>query len=170
MSNIQNIINVTSDGWLIYNDVRIRCALGKNGVTDDKREGDSKTPLGHYPLRELYYRPDRLQAPSSPFAPQPITKSMGWCDDSAHPSYNLSVPLPFEASHETLWREDNRYNVIVPMGYNDAPPVAGKGSAIFFHIAADDYEGTEGCVAIAQDDMVALLGMIDAQTEMRITE
>ena len=165
---MSNIITVTSDGWLSYHDDRIRCALGKNGVTDDKREGDSKTPLGQYPLRELYYRPDRLAALTSPFTPQPITQTIGWCDDPTHISYNLPVALPFSASHETLWREDDRYNIIIPMGYNDAPPIAGKGSAIFFHIASEHYEGTEGCVAISQHDMIILLDKIDAHTEIRV--
>jgi L,D-peptidoglycan transpeptidase YkuD (ErfK/YbiS/YcfS/YnhG family) len=164
-------IIVTSNGLLHLQDITLRCALGKNGVTHTKQEGDGKTPLGTFPLRALYYRPDRMTLPPAlAFTTIPITPSMGWCDDPAHPAYNLPVALPFAASHETLWREDHRYDIIIPLGYNDAPPVAGMGSAIFFHIAAEDYAGTEGCVAISLNDMERLLPQLTPTTIMIITE
>lgn len=155
---------------LHYGAHRFRCALGKAGVTENKREGDSKTPLGVFPLRQLLYRADRITLPPlhPSFAATAITPDMGWCDAPSHPSYNLPVTLPFPASHETLWREDERYDVIIPLGYNDAPVVQGKGSAIFFHLASEDYQGTEGCVAIAHPDMLALLPSLKAGMLMQI--
>ncbi len=135
------------------------CTIGKNGPTDHKREGDGKTPLGSFPLRELYYRADRisLPAPHASLNVIPVTRNMGWCDDPDHLSYNRPVILPFEASYEMLWREDHRYDIIIPLGYNDDPPISGRGSAIFFHIMADDGSGTEGCVAVTLEDMLFLL-------------
>ncbi len=164
-----NTITITADNILRFQHLTLRCALGKAGVTHDKREGDGKTPLGLFPLRELLYRPDRITRPATDLTVTAITAQMGWCDDSTHPHYNTHVTLPFPASHETLWREDHRYDLIIPLGYNDAPPIAGKGSAIFFHLAAEDYAGTEGCVAIARADMERLLPYITTNTMMLIT-
>ena len=90
------------------------------------------------------------------------------CDDPDSANYNLPVDLPFEPSHENLWREDHLYDLMIPLGYNDDPPVRGRGSAIFFHLAHDDFRPTEGCVAISLDDMQRLLPRLHAGTVMRI--
>ncbi len=164
-----NEILVTSDGTLRFDGQEMRCALGKAGVTEEKREGDNKTPLGSFPLRELWVRPDRVTLGKTIMQPRILREHDGWCDDAEHPRYNRHVTLPFEASHERLWRDDNRYNIIIPLGYNDAVPVAGKGSAIFFHIASEHYDGTEGCIAISQEDMMQLLPHIGVHTMMHIT-
>jgi len=67
------------------------------------------------------------------------------------------VILPYPAGHERLWREDHVYDLIVALGYNDDPILPGRGSAIFLHVARPDYSPTEGCVACARDDLLALL-------------
>lgn len=165
-------IVVTSDGILIYGGLRFRCALGKGGVKPeaDKREGDGATPLGRYPIRQLLYRPDRIDAPQTRLPLQALTPQDGWCDDPADPAYNRPVPLPYAASHETLWRADHVYDVIGVLGHNDDPPVPGLGSAIFLHVARPDYGGTEGCVALALPDLLALLAVLPASAAMRIIE
>jgi L,D-peptidoglycan transpeptidase YkuD (ErfK/YbiS/YcfS/YnhG family) len=98
-----------------------------------------------------------------------IQQNDGWCDDPAHAEYNHHVKLPFAASHETLWREEHVYDLIIPIGFNDAPVVAGLGSAIFFHLAKPDYSPTLGCVAVALPDMLEILAKIDTKTQMAIT-
>jgi len=152
-------ILVSADGILTHRGLRFRCALGKGGIRPeaDKREGDGATPLGRYPIRQILYRPDRLEAPKTALPVQALTAQDGWCDDPADPAYNRFVRLPFAASHEKLWREDHVYDVIVVLGHNDDPPVPGLGSAIFMHVARPDYSGTEGCVALALPDLLALL-------------
>ncbi len=159
-------IYVTSPTTLTYEGKEYACAIGKAGFVspEEKREGDLKTPTGTYPLRECWYRKDRVAAPKTHLIKRIITEENGWCDAPDHPNYNHHVALPFDASHETLWRSDNRYDIIIPLGYNDDPVVAGKGSAIFFHLASDDYQGTEGCIAVSLEDMVTLL----SATHMRI--
>ena len=150
--------SVTSHrGLLLCAGREFPCALGKAGVTGTKREGDLKTPLGRFPLRRLYYRADRLDRPETGLPATALTPDDGWCDDPAHALYNRPVCLPFEASHEPLWRDDHVYDLVVVLGYNDDPPVRGKGSAIFLHVARDDFSGTEGCVALARDDLLAVL-------------
>ena len=106
-----------------------RCSLGSGGVRRDKREGDGATPAGEFPLRQAFYRPDRLAAPPATGLPRrPLRPDDGWCDDPASSSYNQPVKLPFPASHERLWREDGLYDLVVVVGYNDDPP-ARAGAA-----------------------------------------
>lgn len=147
-----------------------RCAIGKSGFSNNKKEGDGKTPLGIFPLRECWYRADRLSAPKTSLPVKIIRENDGWCDDPKSPDYNRHVALPSVFSHERLWRDDHAYDVIVPLGYNDNPVAAGKGSAIFLHMARDNYKPTEGCVALAKDDLLALLPHLSPKTCIEIKQ
>ena len=150
-------IQVYSDYRLVQDGRVYDCALGAGGMTADKREGDGATPIGRYPLRRVLYRPDRLSAPETRLPIEAIGPEDGWCDAPADPQYNRPVRLPYAASHEKLWREDGVYDIVVILGHNDDPPVAGAGSAIFLHVARTGYAPTEGCVALALDDLQRVL-------------
>lgn len=115
------------------------------------------TPVGAFPLRQVMYRPDRLKLPETGLSVQEIDPSDGWCDDPGDTRYNQLVVLPCDASHERLWRDDGLYDLLAVIGYNDDPVVAGRGSAIFLHVARPDYGPTEGCVALALPDLKDLL-------------
>ncbi len=154
-----NYFTASADGIFSYPEHRVRCALGKGGLiaAADKREGDGASPVGIWPIRYVFYRPDRVEAPETALPVVAMAPDDGWCDDASSPDYNRHVKLPFAPSHETLWRDDHVYDVVVVLGHNDDPPVARMGSAIFAHIARLDYSGTEGCVAMAMDDMLDFL-------------
>lgn len=134
-----------------------RCAIGRSGVRADKAEGDGATPAGRFVLRRVIYRADRLSRPATGLPVAPVSADQGWCDDPDDPLYNRPVRLPFAGSHETLWRKDSVYDVIVVLGHNDSPAVPGKGSAIFMHVAQSDYAPTQGCIALALDDLLEVL-------------
>ena len=134
-----------------------RAACGRGGVTGQKREGDGATPAGVLALRRVYYRADRLGRPKTVAPLEPLAPSDGWCDDAASPAYNTAVVLPFTAHHEELWRRDGVYDVIGVLGWNDTPVERGRGSAIFLHVARPDYAPTEGCIALALFDLLAVL-------------
>lgn len=161
-------IQVDRAGWLTYDGHRFRCALGKGGVKRDKREGDGATPVGRFMLRELFYRPDKLAAPDCQLYKSALRPEDGWCDDPSHADYNRRVRLPHPASCEKMWRDDDCYDLVVPLGYNDDPPAAGLGSAIFLHVARPDFSGTEGCVALAKEDLLTLLPALPAGVEIEI--
>jgi L,D-peptidoglycan transpeptidase YkuD (ErfK/YbiS/YcfS/YnhG family) len=131
--------------------------LGRSGVSATKQEGDGATPVGSFLLRSVFYRPDRLETPVTGLPIWALTQSDGWCDDPTHADYNRQVRLPFAASHERMWREDHLYDLGAVLGHNDDPVVAGQGSAIFLHVAKPDYAPTEGCVALALDDLLTVL-------------
>lgn len=150
------------------------CALGKGGILPPgrKREGDGATPAGSYRLRECWVRADRVRPlPETALPLRLITARDGWCDDPAHPLYNRHFVIPADpapASFEQLWREDEAYDLIVPLGYNDAPIIPGKGSAIFLHVAKQGYPPTEGCVALAKEDLLRLLPVLSPHTVLDI--
>jgi len=160
---------LVSGGYLTWPGCRVRAAIGRGGLAWAKREGDGATPVGTYPLRCLFYRPDRVQMPHTGLSVAAIHPSDGWSDDPRDMLYNQSVPLPHPYSHERLWREDGLYDLIVPLGYNDDPPVPGLGSAIFLHCARDDYGPTEGCVAIDRADLLRLVAECGPDTVMEIS-
>ena len=147
------------------------CRIGKSGFVDARngREGDGKTPLGHYKIRFGLYRPDRLPGPPpSSIHFWPLSQDDGWCDDINSPAYNRFVRRPFKASHEQLWREDGAYDIILVMNHNDSPPEPGLGSAVFFHIAQADDRQTLGCVALTPDVMIKLIRDLQPDTEINI--
>ncbi len=126
-------------------------------MREDKREGDGATPVGRFPLRRVYFRPDRVSSPATRLPIIQLFPDDAWCDDPDYPTYNSKVNTPYPARTETLWREDHLYDVIVVLGHNDSPAVPGAGSAIFLHVAAPGYSPTEGCVAVAVEDLLAIL-------------
>ncbi|WP_189484875.1 L,D-transpeptidase family protein [Asticcacaulis endophyticus] len=157
-------------GEVVLNQHRVRCALGKEGViaAERKREGDLRSPLGVWPVRFVYYRPDRTPAPKTVLPLVALTPDDGWCDDAMDEAYNQPVKLPYKARTESLWREDHVYDVIIVLGYNDDPVVPGHGSAIFAHVAREGYVGTEGCVAMKIKDVLMLLELAEPDSAIEI--
>lgn len=154
------IFTATPDGMLDLGDGRrVRCALGRSGVraAADKREGDGCSPAGAWPIRQVLYRPDKGPAPQTALPVAPIAPDDGWCDAPGDPSYNRRVKLPYPASAERMWRDDDVYDVVVVLGHNDDPVVDAMGSCIFAHLRRPGYLPTEGCVALAPEDMAAFL-------------
>ncbi len=148
---------VHHDGWIAYGGQTWRAAIGRGGVRADKREGDGATPPGLLALRRVLYRADRVPRPEAAVPVEPIAPTDGWSDDPQHADYNRMVTLPHPGRHETLWRDDGVYDVVGVLGWNDAPVVRGRGSAIFLHVARPDFAPTEGCVAVARPDLLAVL-------------
>ena len=153
------IFTAFADGQVVWPGHRAKAALGKGGVKPaaDKTEGDGASPIGTWPLRRVLYRPDKGPAPQTGLPVEAIHREDGWCDAPGDARYNRPVTLPYPASAEHMWREDDVYDLVVVLGHNDDPVVPGQGSAIFLHLARPDYRPTEGCVALAREDLEALL-------------
>jgi L,D-peptidoglycan transpeptidase YkuD (ErfK/YbiS/YcfS/YnhG family) len=155
-------------GTLRFASLRFPCALGRAGCRARKREGDGATPIGQWRVGAVLYRPDRMRRPRTPLPVRAIRRHDGWCDASADRNYNRPVRLPYPASAERLWREDELYDVVVVLAYNDRPRSRGLGSAIFMHIARPGYSPTEGCIALARGHLLCLLERLDARATIGV--
>lgn len=145
-----------------------RCAVGRSGVGEKLKEGDGLTPIGIFPVRYALYRPDRIAPPKTGLETRAIGEWDGWCDAPGDPAYNRAVTLPYPASAENLWRQDHLYDAVAVLGFNDDPVVDAKGSAIFLHVAKPDYGPTEGCVALALNDLLDALEAMKPGTAIEI--
>jgi len=145
------------DGWLSWSGGAARAAVGRAGVSANKKEGDGTTPAGTFPLISAFYRADRLPPPSSRLPLRALSPSDAWVDDPADRNYNRLVSVPYPAHAEPMWLDDAVYDLLVVIGYNMAPVIAGAGSAIFLHIARPDFSPTAGCIAVARETLVGLM-------------
>jgi L,D-peptidoglycan transpeptidase YkuD (ErfK/YbiS/YcfS/YnhG family) len=153
---------------LIYNNYRIKCAIGKRGIQKKKEENDFITPIGLYKINYILYRKDRIKKLDTILKKLPIKKNMGWCDDSRSKKYNKLIKTPFTYSYEKLFKKENIYDIILVLNYNMNPIKKNKGSAIFIHIAKKGYKSTEGCVAIKKNELIKLLKDIKKNTKIKI--
>ena len=145
-------------GRLSIGDWTVPCVIGRNGLVEPhrKREGDGATPIGVYPLRYGFYDPrvfdDTPGSLAFPFIPKP--PAYDWVEDPDSIHYNrlriISNADRTDAAQEGL------FDLFIPIGWNDASPRAGAGSAIFLHAARPDMRGTRGCVAIPHDRLLDL--------------
>jgi L,D-peptidoglycan transpeptidase YkuD (ErfK/YbiS/YcfS/YnhG family) len=152
---------------LLYDEFKFKCSIGKNGKTIKKIEGDNKTPKGLFALGPLYYRKDRLSKLSTKLKKIEIMKNLGWCDDVKSKLYNKSIKTNNNVKHEKLYRNDKKYDLLIPIEYNFKKPKKNKGSAIFLHLTSN-YKKTQGCVAIKEKDMLILLKLINKNTKIKI--
>ncbi|KKW93650.1 L,D-transpeptidase family protein [Sphingobium chungbukense] len=150
----------TGAGRLSFGAIDMPCTIGRGGAcaAADKREGDGCTPLGVWPIRAVLLRPGKVDATGVRLPWRWVRQGDGWSDDVDDPGYNRPVHLPHAFSAENLLRDDDAYDVIVVLGHNDAPPVPGEGSAIFFHLS--EGRPTAGCVAVEREDMLRLLPLL----------
>lgn len=139
-----------------------RAALGRGGIKPLKREGDGGTPIGRLPVRRALYRADRVPRPRVPVPVQAIRAGDGWCDDPKDRNYNRPVRRPYGQNTETMMRDDDLYDLVLVLGYNDRPRARGRGSAIFVHLARPGYTPTEGCIAFSYKDLAAVLAQLQA--------
>ena len=152
---------------LLYDEFKFKCSIGKNGKTSKKIEGDNKTPKGLYALGPLYYRKNRLPKLSTKLKKIEIMKNFGWCDDVKSKFYNKPIKTNNNVRHEKLYRDDKKYDLLIPIEYNSKKPKKNKGSAIFLHLT-NNYKKTQGCVAIKEKDMLILLNLINKKTKIKI--
>jgi len=153
---------------LIFDEFTFKCCIGKNGTTNNKFEGDKKTPKGTYSLNNVYFRKDRNLKPITNLKCISITKEMGWCNDiKKKEKYNKLIKINKNIRHEKLYRKDYKYDFIIPLNYNTKNTIMGKGSAIFIHLTKN-YKTTAGCIALKKKDLLILLKIIKKKTKIKI--
>ena len=162
------IIYLKNKHSLTIDDFNFKCCIGKNGISKKKREGDKKTPIGFFEIENLYYRPDRIEKPSTKLKCIRIKKSMGWCDDPLnYKNYNKLITIKKNIKCEKLYRKDHKYDLMIPIKYNFLKPVKFKGSCIFIHLT-NNFKPTAGCIAIKKNDFLIMLKLINKKTKINI--
>lgn len=162
------MIIVKKSKYLKYKNFKFRCSFGKAGIKKKEKEGDNITPRGIFKINCVYYRSDKIKKIITPFKKIKIRKTMGWCDDPSSSFYNKEIKLPNKFNYEKFYRKDNLYDIIVPLNYNTNPIIKNKGSAIFIHIADNNYKPTAGCIGIKKNNLIKLLSIIKKNTKVKI--
>ena len=159
---------IIKNRFLLYKGYKLKCSVGKSGLSKSKREGDLATPKGIFGLEKIYYRKDRIKTIKCKLNKRIIRKNMGWCDDIRSKKYNREVLLPFKFSTEKLYRNENSYDAFINIKYNYFPVYKKKGSAIFLHLTNKKYKPTKGCIAIQKRDLLRILPLIKKNTKILI--
>ena len=154
--------------FLLYKGYKLKCSIGKSGLSHSRKEGDLTTPKGLFKLGLLYYRKDRIKSLKCIINKKIIKKNMGWCDDSTSKKYNQEISFPFKYRAEKLCRKDNIYDIFINIKYNHSPIIKGRGSAIFLHLCNKKYKPTSGCVALLKKDFIKILPLINNNTKILI--
>lgn len=116
----------------------------------------------------MWWRADRGPRPPGRLPLRRIAPDNGWCEAPSDPRYNRSIRLAASATGDRLWRDDRLYDLIVEIDHNTRPRIAGRGSAVFLHVARPDRGPTAGCVAMAVGDLRRLLARIGPNTRIVI--
>jgi len=149
---------------LFINNYKVKCAVGKRGIGNKKKEGDLITPRGKFKILYILYRKDRFPYLNSKIKKFAIRKNMGWCDDPRSKQYNKLIRFPFKYNAERLHKHDSTYDIILVLNFNNKPIHKGKGSAIFIHVAKKNYKSTAGCIAISKKDLKKVTKEIKKET------
>jgi L,D-peptidoglycan transpeptidase YkuD (ErfK/YbiS/YcfS/YnhG family) len=155
-------------GLLTAGRLSIPVSLGRGGIRADKREGDGGTPRGLFQLRQLWWRADRAPRPRTRLPVRPIRPDDAWSEDPADRRYNRAFRRGSDESGDRLWRDDHLYDFIIELDHNTRPRIAGRGSAVFIHLARDGFLPTAGCVGLKRDRLVRLLERVGPNTKIHI--
>jgi len=155
-------------GWLTADSWTIPVALGRGGILANKREGDGGTPKGSFRPLQLWWRADRHTRPQTYLPARPIRPEDAWCEDPNDRRYNQPVRLVHDQAGDRLTRKDHLYDFIVEIDHNSSPRIAGRGSAVFLHLARFDFSPTAGCVSMTKSAMLRLLRRMGPQTKIII--
>ena len=155
-------------GWLAAGGQTIPVALGRGGIRANKREGDGGTPKGTFRPLRLWWRADRHSRPSTFLPVRAIGPEDAWCEDVSSRHYNQPVRLNSKQGGDRLRRDDHLYDFIIEIDHNTHPRIAGRGSAVFLHLARTDFSPTAGCVSMTRNAMLRLLKRLGPETKIEI--
>lgn len=144
-----------------------RGVLGTDEPGKHKAEKDWRAPAGVFRIGTIYTYDKALPA-GSDFPFHTVTAADAWIDDASSPDYNKFVTIK-DPANPPPWFEkgkmrhgDFAYRWLVEVRHNADPPVAGAGSAIFFHIRRGPQRPSAGCTTMAEENLVELIRWLRA--------
>lgn len=168
----ENYINLKewNDKWETIKTIK-PVYIGEKGITQNKEEGDKKTPLGLFKLgpafgtKELNIKYPYIKITENSYFVDDINSTFynNWVELGDIPIYGYSYITNNDKitwnSSEHLADYPISYELGLIIEYNMENTIKGKGSAIFCHVKNKDY--TEGCVAINKNDMEDIINWLD---------
>jgi L,D-peptidoglycan transpeptidase YkuD (ErfK/YbiS/YcfS/YnhG family) len=97
---------------------------------------------------------------------QRIGPDDGWSEDPSDRHYNQPIKVPDGSNADRLARADHLYDFIIELDHNTRPRIAGRGSAVFIHVARPHFAPTAGCVALRIDTLRRLLARLGPRTKI----
>ncbi len=161
------LIKLINKNKLIVDEFIFQCCIGKNGITNNKIEGDFKTPKGKFNLGDLFYK-YKKDVKESNLNKKKIKKNMGWCNNINSKNYNKLIKISKNEKYEKIFRKDYKYDLMIPIEYNFKKVIPNKGSAIFLHITKN-YKGTAGCIALSKKDFLIMIKILDKKNQILIS-
>ena len=161
------IIKLKNKDTLIVGEFKLKCSIGKKGISKNKFEGDLRTPTGKFKLGNLYWRSDRVKKPETKLFCKKIKKNMAWCNDSNSSYYNKEINTNKNVRYEKLYRYDNKYDLFILIKYNYYKTKKNKGSAIFIHLT-NNYKATAGCIAVSKKNFLILSRILKRNSQISI--
>jgi L,D-peptidoglycan transpeptidase YkuD (ErfK/YbiS/YcfS/YnhG family) len=144
-----------------------------------KKEGDKKSPAGIFTIGAAFGYAESKKARWIKDHYVRADDTLICVDDPVSVHYNSlirndSAPKDWN-SFEQMHRKDQYYKWGLFVNHNAGTPVAGDGSCIFMHIWQNDHEGTDGCTAMKEDDLLKILHWINEKrhpmlVQMPLTE
>ncbi len=136
--------------------------LHEQAVSDGpiKQEGDGRAPAGHFSLTSAFGRGKRgFKYPYEVLKPGRVC-----VDDADDEAYNTFQTTPYSqvswSSAEPLF-EISVYDLGVVVAHNVSPTFPGRGSCIFLHRWLPIGAPTNGCTAMSQAHLKALVEWLD---------
>jgi L,D-peptidoglycan transpeptidase YkuD (ErfK/YbiS/YcfS/YnhG family) len=157
-----------TQGVLTLGHWTIPVVLGRSGIRVNKREGDGATPAGRFRPLRLWWRFDRGPRPRTMLPVHRIEPDLAWCEEPADRRYNRPFRRSANEPGDRLWRADSLYDLIVEIDHNTRPRVAGRGSAVFLHLARPNRGPTAGCVAMGAGELRRLVRRLSPKTRIDI--
>jgi L,D-peptidoglycan transpeptidase YkuD (ErfK/YbiS/YcfS/YnhG family) len=166
--HIRTAAGTRTRGWLTAGSQAFPVALGRGGILANKREGDGGTPRGVFRSLRLWWRADRGSRPPTQLPVRRIAADDAWCEDPADRRYNRPIKMAAGQPGDRLRRDDHLYDLIIEIDHNARPRIAGRGSAVFIHLARPGLTPTAGCVAMPQARLRRLLEKVGPGTRIVI--
>jgi L,D-peptidoglycan transpeptidase YkuD (ErfK/YbiS/YcfS/YnhG family) len=82
--------------------------------------------------------------------------------------YNRAFGRSANEPGDRLWRDDGLYDLFVEIDHNTKPRIAGRGSAVFIHLARPGFAPTAGCIALRLPDLQKLVSRMSLKTRITI--
>jgi L,D-peptidoglycan transpeptidase YkuD (ErfK/YbiS/YcfS/YnhG family) len=144
--------------------------VGRNGLRENRREGDGTTPIGTFRIGRVMYGTE--PNPGVRYRYRRLRCGDWWVEDPRSPAYNTfqHVPCgtrpPFRTATPDMSKTPQAYPHLAVVEFNMRPIVPGRGSGIFLH--AQTGGPTAGCISLRRAHLVRVLRWLSPQAAPRI--